>query len=170
MYKIYFIKHYPACKFLPALIQQFCGFQKNEQTSQQSWYKMYLNLFASVIHHMSTLNRVYYRTVSNSALISTVHTTLSSGPEEFNSSGNSGTWQAKLNSSLCWWWILLFSGIRYNSTDTSIFLSIPQKNSKKSGLFFIFVTVQRYHCFQTPTCCTIYLQIKHMLKYVRLVH
>jgi len=25
-------------------------------------------------------------------------------------------------------------------------------------------------CFQTPTCCTIYLQIKHTLKYVRLVH
>jgi len=41
---------------------------------------------------------------------------------------------------------------------------------QESGFHFFFVTVQRYHCFQTPTSCTIYFQIKPTLKYVHLVY
>jgi hypothetical protein len=51
--------------------------------------------------------------MSSSGLMNTVPTLFPPGPEEFSSSGDSGNWLAEQHSNLCWWWILLDSGIHH---------------------------------------------------------
>lgn len=83
---------------------------------------------------MSTSNHVFYKTVSSSALISTLHITLSPSPEEFKLLrqlwylAGQTTFQSVLVLDFALQWHSL------HSIETSIFLSIPHTNSKKSRL------------------------------------